>query len=160
MKNSKIYSRLGELSLKYVNEGLTIDFEFNRFEMILRGCLDLSLTKYDVYIYNHAYSYEMIKSLSDDIDIETLVDEFKEEVFKQYKLSKKKAESEEDMISLTKIFDLLGNDTSVIIRAGEAKLYSGSVGKCTRDIWRNAYIKDMGFSDYLGKYIIYVVYRL
>ena len=160
MKNSKIYSRLGELSLKYVNEGLTIDFEFNRFEMILRGCLDLSLTKYDVYIYNHAYSYEMIKSLSDDIDIETLVDEFKEEVFKQYKLSKKKAESEEDMISLTKIFDLLGNDTSVIIRAGEAKLYSGSVGKCTRDIWRNAYMKDMGFSDYLGKYIIYVVYRL
>ena len=64
------------------------------------------------------------------------------------------------MISLTKIFDLLGNDTSVIIRAGEAKLYSGSVGKCARDIWRNAYMKDMGFSDYLGKYIIYVVYRL
>lgn len=100
MKNSKIYSRLGELSLKYVNEGLTIDFEFNRFEMILRGCLDLSLTKYDVYIYNHAYSYEMIKSLSDDIDIETLVDEFKGEVFKQYKLIKKKAESEEDMTNL------------------------------------------------------------
>lgn len=70
------------------------------------------------------------------------------------------AESEEDMISLTKIFDLLGNDTSVIIRYGETKLYSGSVGKCTRDIWRNAYITDMGFSDYLGKYIIYVVYRL
>ena len=69
------------------------------------------------------------------------------------------AESEKDMISLTKIFDLLGNDTSVIIRAGETKLYSGSVGKCTRDMWRNAYIKDMGFSDYLGKYIIYVVYR-
>ena len=160
MKNSKIYSRLGELSLKYVNEGLTIDFEFNRFEMILRGCLDLSLTKYDVYIYNHAYSYEMIKSLSDDIDIETLVDEFKEEVFKQYKLSKKKAESEEDMISLTKIFDLLGNDTSVIIRYEETKLYSGSVGKCTRDIWKNAYMKDIGFIDYLGKYIIYVVYRL
>lgn len=64
------------------------------------------------------------------------------------------------MIRLTKIFDLLGNDTSVIIRYGETKLYSGSVEKCTRDIWRNAYIKDMGFSDYLGKYIIYVVYRL
>ena len=94
MKNSKIYSRLGELSLKYAHIGLTIDFEFNRFEMILRGCLDLSLNKYDVYRYNRAYSYEMIKFLSDDIDIETLVDEFKEEVFKQYKLSKKKAESE------------------------------------------------------------------
>lgn len=63
------------------------------------------------------------------------------------------------MISLTKIFDLLGNDTSVIIRYGETKLYGGSVGKCAMDIWRNAYIKDMGFSDYLGKYIIYIVYR-
>ena len=64
------------------------------------------------------------------------------------------------MISLTEIFDLLGNDTSVIIRYGETKLYSGSVGECTSDILRNAYMKDMGFSDYLGKYIIYVVYRL
>ena len=95
MKNSKIYSKLGELSLKYANKGLIIDFEFNRFEMILRGWLDLSLSNYDVYRYNRAYSYEMIKSLSDDIDIETLVDEFKEEVFEQYKLSKKKAESED-----------------------------------------------------------------
>lgn len=90
MKNSKIYSRLEELSFKYADIGLTIDFEFNRFKMILRGYLDLSLNKYDVYRYNRAYSYEMIKSLSNDIDIETLVDEFKEEVFKQYKLSKKK----------------------------------------------------------------------
>ena len=95
MKNSKIYSKLGELSLKYANKGLIIDFEFNRFEMILRGWLDLSLSNYDVYRYNRAYSYEMIELLSDDIDIETLVDEFKEEVFEQYKLSKKKAESED-----------------------------------------------------------------
>ncbi len=95
MKNSKIYSKLGELSLKYANKGLTIDFEFNRFEMVLRGWLDLSLTNYDIYRYNRAYSYEMIKSLSDEIDIETLVDEFKDEIFEQCKLSKKKAESEE-----------------------------------------------------------------
>lgn len=95
MKNSEIYSKLGELSLKYANKGLTIDFEFNRFEMILRGWLDLTLTNYDIYRYNHAYSYEMIKSLSDDIDVETLVDEFKEEIFEQYKLSKRKAEGEE-----------------------------------------------------------------
>ena len=94
MKDSKIYSKLGELSLKYANKCLTIDFEFNRFEMILRGWLDLSLTNYDVYRYNRAYSYEMIEALSDEIDIETLVDEFKEEVFEQYKLSKRKAESE------------------------------------------------------------------
>ncbi len=95
MKNSKIYSKLGELTLKYANRGLTIDFEFDRFGMILRGWLDLSLINYDVYRYNRAYSYKMIESLSDEIDIETLVDEFKEEVFEQYKLSKRKAESED-----------------------------------------------------------------
>lgn len=33
------------------------------------------------------------------------------------------------MISLTKIFELLGNDTSVIIYGGETKLYSGLAGK-------------------------------
>jgi len=93
MKNSEIYSKLGELSLKYATKGLTIDFEFNRFEMILRGWLDLSLNNYDLYRYNRAYSYEMIKSLSDEIDIETLVDEFKEEIFEKYRLSKKNAES-------------------------------------------------------------------
>lgn len=90
MKNADIFSELKGLSIKYANKGLIIDFEFNRFEMILRGCLDLSLTNYDIYRYNRAYSYEMIKSLSDKIDIETLVDEFKEEVFEQYKLSKRK----------------------------------------------------------------------
>lgn len=94
MKNSKIYSKLRELSLKYANKGLIIDFEFNRYAMILRGWLNLSSTNYDVYRYNHAYTYEMIESLSDEIDIETLVDEFKEEVFRGYRLSEKKAEEE------------------------------------------------------------------
>jgi hypothetical protein len=94
MKNSKIYSKLGELSLKYANKGLTIDFEFNRFGMILRGWLYLSLNDNGVYRYNRSYSYEMIESLSDAIDIETLVDEFKDEVFGQCGLSKIKAESE------------------------------------------------------------------
>lgn len=93
MKNADIFSKLRELSIKYANKGLTIDFEFNRFAMILRGWLDLSLVDYDVYKYNRSYSYEMIKSLSDEIDIEKLVDEFKEEVFRQYKLDKRKADS-------------------------------------------------------------------
>ena len=63
------------------------------------------------------------------------------------------------MIRLTKIFDLLGNDTLVIICEGETKLYSGLIGKCTRDIWRNAYIKDMEFNNHLERYIINVMYR-
>ena len=89
MKNSEIYSKLGELSRKYANKGLTIDFEFTGFGMILRGWLDLSLTKYNIYRYSRAYSYEMIKALSGEIDIETLVDEFKEEIFEQCKKSRK-----------------------------------------------------------------------
>ena len=94
MKDSKVYSKLRELSLKYANKGLTIDFEFNRFEMILKGWLDMTLNKCDIYKYNRAYSYAMLESLSDEIDIETLVDEFKEEAFEQYKLSKRMAESD------------------------------------------------------------------
>lgn len=93
MKDSRVYSKLGELSLKYANKGLTIDFEFDRFEMILKGWLDLTLNKCDIYKYNRAYSYAMLESLSDEIDIETLVDEFKEEMFEQYKLSKGKEQT-------------------------------------------------------------------
>jgi len=94
MKDSKIYSKLGELSLKYADKGLTIEFEFNRFEMVLKGWLDLSLTNYDIYRYNRAYSYEMLETLHDCIDIETLVDIFKEEIFERYRYEKAKREKE------------------------------------------------------------------
>ena len=68
------------------------------------------------------------------------------------------AESEEDMIRLTKIFDLLGNDTFVSIKEGEKEIYSGECGKCTRDIWRCAYVKDMRFDIHLERYVIRVRY--
>lgn len=55
----------------------------------------MSLTIYDMLRYNHAYSYETIETLSNEIDTEALVDEFKEEIFEQYKLNKRKAESED-----------------------------------------------------------------
>lgn len=94
MKNSEMYSKLGELSIKYANQGLTIDFEFNRFKMIFRGYLDLTLNKYDMYQFNRSYAYEELESLSDEIDIETLVDVFKEEIFERCKLSKMKERGE------------------------------------------------------------------
>ena len=80
--------KFSELSLKYANRGLTIDFEFNRFGLILRGYLDLTLCRVEFYKFNREYSYEMLKSLSNDVNIEFLVDEFKEEVFAEYKKSK------------------------------------------------------------------------
>lgn len=62
------------------------------------------------------------------------------------------------MIKLTKIFDLLGNDTRITIFEGETKLYSGTCGKCTRDIWTNAYIKKMVFDIHRERYIITIRY--
>lgn len=80
--------KFSELSIKYANKGLTIDFEFDRFGLSLRGYLDLTLSRVEFYKFNKEYSYEMLKSLPNDVDIEFLVDEFKEEVFAEYKKSK------------------------------------------------------------------------
>ena len=78
--------KFSELSIKYANRGLTIDFEFDRFGLILRGYLDLTfLGDVEFYNFNRQYSYEMLKSLSNDVDIEFLVDEFREEAFAAYK---------------------------------------------------------------------------
>ena len=82
--------KLGELSIKYANKGFTIDFEFDRGGLILRGYLDLTVGHVEFYKFTKEYSYEMLKSLSDDVDIEFLVDEFKEEVFAQYKKIKER----------------------------------------------------------------------
>ena len=85
MKNADIFNKLGKLSIKYANRGLYIDIEFNRFGMIFKGWLDMTLSNYDVYQYNREYSYDLINHLSDTVDIEYLVDEFKREVFEEYK---------------------------------------------------------------------------
>ena len=77
--------KFSELSIKYANKGLTIDFEFDRFGLTLRGYLDLTLGRVEFYKFNREYSYEMLKSLHNDVDIEFLVDEFKEEVFAEYR---------------------------------------------------------------------------
>lgn len=65
---------------------------------------------------------------------------------------------EGNMIKLTNIFDLLGIETKVIICEGENKLYSGFCGNCPRNIWKNAYIKNMDFNKHLERYIISVRY--
>lgn len=62
------------------------------------------------------------------------------------------------MIRLTKIFDLLDNETWIEIYEGESKLYFGMVGKCTEDIWKNAHIKSMKFNNRKERYIINVRY--
>jgi len=84
MKNADVFNELGKLSLKYANMGLTIDFKFDRFGLILKGWLDITLNTVDVYKFNRVYSYQILNSLSDSIDIEDLVDEFKNELWESY----------------------------------------------------------------------------
>lgn len=67
-------------------------------------------------------------------------------------------EKEDSMIKLTKLFDLLGEDTLVIICEGETKLYSGTCGKCTKEVWGHAVVKEMEFNNHLERYIITVRY--
>ena len=67
-------------------------------------------------------------------------------------------ESEEDMIKLAKIFNLLENDIFVSIKEGEKEIYSGECGKCTRDILRYAYVKDIRYDIHLERYVIRVIY--
>ena len=62
------------------------------------------------------------------------------------------------MIKLIKILDLLELDTWVDIYEGESKLYCGKVGKCTKNIWKNAHIKSMKFNNHKERYIIDVRY--
>ena len=63
------------------------------------------------------------------------------------------------MIRLTKIFDLLGLDTFVSIENKYTEIYSGECGKCTRDIWRNAFVKRMRFDVNFERYFIEVIYK-
>lgn len=84
MKNADIFSKLGELSLKYANMGLTIDFNFDRFGMSLHGWFDRTLGTVDTWHFKRIYPYLEINALSDSIDIEDLVDEFKNELWESY----------------------------------------------------------------------------
>ena len=84
MKNADIFNKLKELSLKYASMGLTIDFKFDRFGMTLDGWLDRTLGTVDVRHFKRIYPYLEINALSDSIDIEDLVDEFKNELWESY----------------------------------------------------------------------------
>ena len=79
MKNADIFLDLLNLSRKYANRGLTIDIEFSRFGMIFKGYWDITLNKVELLRFNREYSYEQLENLSDEIDIEFLIDEFKKE---------------------------------------------------------------------------------
>ena len=76
MKNADLLVKLGELGLKYANEGLFFDIVFNRWGMVFEG-------RIREYRYNQIFSYSEIKSFPDDVEIETLAEMFKDKMFKE-----------------------------------------------------------------------------
>lgn len=63
------------------------------------------------------------------------------------------------MLKLIKLFDALGEDAKVIITEGEEDmLYSGTCGKCTKQIWGHAYVISMEFNTKIQRYIIDIRY--
>ena len=68
-----------ELCTKYANIGLYIEIDLDRYGMILRGYWDLTLNKVDLYNYNKSYSYFMLENMTDEVSLDYMIDEFKEE---------------------------------------------------------------------------------
>ena len=79
MKNADIFLNLKDLGTKYADLGLFISIEFDEYGMIFRGYWMNPITLNDTLYFNKRYAYDLIKNLSDDIDMEFLIDEFKKE---------------------------------------------------------------------------------
>ena len=78
MKDVEVFLKLQELSKKYESIGIMLDIEFNRYGMVFRGYW-LRKGVNEVIRYNRIHKYDLIKGLPNDIDVEFLVDKFKEE---------------------------------------------------------------------------------
>lgn len=66
------------LCTKYANVGLYIEINFDRNGMTLKGHWDLTLNKIDLYKYHMSYSWFMLENMSDEVTLDTMIDEFKE----------------------------------------------------------------------------------
>lgn len=79
MKNYKIYNKLISLCTKYNDTGFSFHIEFAEFGMIIRGYFCEPSNINNMKCFNREYSKYFIKEISDDIDIETILDDFKNE---------------------------------------------------------------------------------
>ena len=77
--NKQSFKQMSSLVNKYKNRGLTIEIEFVRWGLILRGIWDLSLSSYDIRHYNREYSWRFLEEISEGVGLEDLIDEFKKE---------------------------------------------------------------------------------
>ena len=77
--NRQSFEQIFSLINKYKNRGLTINIEFTRWGLILRGCWDLSYSHYEILHFNREYSWIILENMSEEIGLEYLIDEFKKE---------------------------------------------------------------------------------
>lgn len=77
--NRQSFEQMSSIVNKYKKYGLTIDIEFNRWGLILRGYWDLSLSSYEILHFNREYSWILLENMPEEIGLEYLIDEFKKE---------------------------------------------------------------------------------
>ena len=77
--NRQSFKQINSLVNKYANQGLTIEIEFVRWGLILRGIWDLTLSHYDIRRLTREYSWRLLEETPEEIDLEDLIDEFKRE---------------------------------------------------------------------------------
>ena len=81
--NKQSFKQIDSLVNKYKNRGLTIEIEFCRWGLILRGYWDLSLSHYNLRKFNREFSWIFLEDMPEEIGLEYLIDEFKKEFEKK-----------------------------------------------------------------------------
>jgi len=85
--NRQSFKQMDSLVNKYANQGLTIEMEFVRWGLILRGIWDLSLCSYDIRHFNREYYWRLLEEMPEGINLEYLIDEFKKEFEEKIEVS-------------------------------------------------------------------------
>lgn len=79
MKNYITYTNIIDLCNKYKDEGFRFHIEFTEFGMIIRGYFCKSSNIDNMKCFNREYSKYFIEQISAGIDIEIILDQFKNE---------------------------------------------------------------------------------
>lgn len=82
--NRQSFKQISSLVNKYTNLGLTIDIEFCRWGLILKGTWDLTLSRYEIVHFEREYSWRLLEEMPEEIGLEYLIDEFKKEFKERY----------------------------------------------------------------------------
>lgn len=82
--NRQSFKQMSSLVNKYRKQGLTIDVEFGRWGLTIRGILDISYG--EIVRFKREYFWEYLEDMPEEIGLEFLIDEFKKEFEKNYSI--------------------------------------------------------------------------